>query len=124
MDQARHDLAVGERNFEIEIYDLAIVMSEQALEKALKALYIAQNGKFAPRTHSIEFLATETKFRTRLNQTLLKLQELYFLLRYPDPEGPLPYKLATSKDAKKIIHLTVTALRLIQTEIAHGDKKD
>ena|SRR5581483_6876653 len=97
-------------------------MCEQALEKALKALYIAQNGKFAPRTHSLEFLATETKFRSRLNKTFLKLQELYFLLRYPDPEGPLPYKLATSKEAKKMIRLTTTALLLIQGEIDHGKK--
>lgn len=38
MDQARHDLESARKNFRIKLYDVAIVLCEQSLEKALKAL--------------------------------------------------------------------------------------
>lgn len=74
------------KNFRIKVYDVAIVLCEQALEKALKALYIAQRHEFAPRSHDVAFLAGETNLRPQLDATLLQLQDLYFLLRYPEPE--------------------------------------
>ena len=97
-------------------------MSEQALEKALKALYIAQTRRPPPRTHSIELLATGTKIRSRLDKALDKLEDFYFQLRYPEPEGPMPYELATREDAEQSIKLTQAALKLIQSEIDHVQK--
>lgn len=35
MDQARHDLESARKNFRLRVYDVAIVMSEQSLAKAL-----------------------------------------------------------------------------------------
>jgi hypothetical protein len=51
------------------------------------------------------------------------LQDLYFLLRYPEPEGPLPFALATREDAQKIIKLTALALPMIQTECEDAKKE-
>ncbi len=124
MDQARHDLENARKNFKIRVYDVAIVSCEQALEKALKALYIAQKHEFAPRTHEITFFADETQMRPLLDATLLKLQDLYFLLRYPEPEGPMPFALATREDAQNIIKLTASALPMIQAECDDAQQKN
>lgn len=123
MDQARHDLESARKNFRIKVYDVAIVLCEQSLEKAIKALYIAQKQEFAPRTHEIAFLAGETQMRPKLDATLLTLQDLYFLLRYPEPEGPMPYSLATRDDAQNILKLTMAALLMIQVECDDAQKK-
>lgn len=123
MEQARHDLESGRKNFGIKVYDVTIVLCEQSLEKALKALYIAQKQEFAPRIHEIAFFAEETKVRPQLDATLLKLQDLYFLLRYPEPEGPMPFALVTRQDAQTILKWTSAALKMIQTEINDAEKK-
>ncbi len=101
----------------IKVYDVSLVMCEQALEKALKALYIAQTGKMPPRIHAIEYFANETRLRPQLDEALLRLQELYIQLRYPDVEGPMPYERARPEDARQILRLTKDALKLIQVEI-------
>ncbi len=123
MAQAQHDLESARKNFRIKVYDVAIVLCEQSLEKALKALYIAQRQEFAPRSHDVAFLASETNLRPQLDATLLQLQDLYFLLRYPEPEGPLPFALATREDAQKIIKLTALALPMIRTECEDAQKE-
>jgi HEPN domain-containing protein len=121
--QAEHDLEVARKNYSIEVYDLAIVMCEQAVEKALKGLYLAQTRKPPPRTHSIKFFAAETKLRPKLDDTLLRLEEFYVLLRYPEPDGPLPYAIATEGDAGEIIRLTALGLELIFEEIQRVEKE-
>ncbi len=123
MKQAEHNLEVARKNFDIKVYDLAIVMCEQALEKALKALYIAQTGKMPPRTHAIEDLAELTHFETRLDKMLLELEDFYIQLRYPSAEGPMPYELATREDAERDTRMTADALELIQDEINHVQQK-
>ena len=124
MDQARHDLENARKTFKMQIYDVALVSCEQSLEKALKALYIAQKHEFAPRTHEIAFFVDETQMRPLLDATLLKLQDLYFLLRYPEPDGPMPYTLATREDAQSILKLTAAALPMIQTECDDAQQKN
>lgn len=124
MDQARHDLENARKTFRIHVYDVAIISCEQSLEKALKALYIAQKQVFAPRTHEIAFFAEETQMRPLLDATLLKLQDLYFLLRYPEPDGPMPFALATREDAQMIIKLTAAALPMIQMECDDVQQKN
>lgn len=123
MDQARHDLESARKNLRIKVYDVAIVLCEQSLEKALKALYIAQKQEMPPRTHEIGFFAAETQMRPQLDVTLLKLQDLYFLLRYPEPDGPLPYTLATREDATVIVKLTKATLLMVQAECDDVQKK-
>lgn len=116
-DQARHDLDAAHRNHGIGLYDVALILCQQALEKALKALYTAQTGQFPPRIHSIERLADLTDMRALLEQTLLDLEDFYVRLRYPDFSGPLPYELAEATDAEQALRLTHSALGAIEEEI-------
>ena len=43
--QARHDLQVAEKNLSLQLYDVVLVYCQQAVEKALKSLFIEQSGK-------------------------------------------------------------------------------
>jgi HEPN domain-containing protein len=122
MDQARHDLETARKTFEMRIYDVALVSCEQALEKALKALYIKRTHEMPPQVHSIERLAKETQLEAKLDKALDKLEDFYIQMRYPEPAGPMPYELATLKEAKEAIQLTAAALRLIDREIENASK--
>ena len=115
--QARHDLESAKKNQTIELYDVALVLCQQALEKALKALYIAQTGQFPPRIHSLERLADLTQMRPQLEQALLDLEDFYIRLRYPDFSGPMPYELAEPADAAQAVTLTEQALFAVEQEI-------
>ncbi len=116
-DQAQHDLEAAHKNRGIGLYDVALILCQQALEKGLKALYTAQTGQFPPRIHSIERLADLTEMRGHLEQTLLDLEDFYIRLRYPDFSGPLPYELAEAADAEQALRLTTDALNAIEQEI-------
>jgi HEPN domain-containing protein len=101
----------------IGLYDVTLILCQQAVEKSLKALYTAQTGQFPPRIHSIERLADLTDMRGQLEQTLLDLEDFYIRLRYPDFSGPLPYELAEAADAEQALRLTSDALGAIEQEI-------
>jgi HEPN domain-containing protein len=116
-DQAQHDLEAARKNQAIRLYDVTLILCQQALEKSLKALYTAQSGQFPPRIHSIERLADLTDMRGQLEQTLLDLEDFYIRLRYPDFSGPLPYELAEAADAEQALRLTSDALGAIEQEI-------
>lgn len=117
LTQAHHDLDAAKKNQAIELYDVALVLCQQALEKALKALYIAQTGQFPPRIHSLERLADLTQMRPRLEQALLDLEDFYIRLRYPDFSGPMPYELAEPADVVQAVSLTEQALSAVEKEI-------
>ena len=117
LDQARHDLESARKNQSIELYDVALVLCQQALEKALKALFISQTGQFPPRIHSLERLADLTQMRPQLEQALLDLEDFYIRLRYPDFSGPMPYELAEPGDAVRAVKLTEQAIAAVEREI-------
>lgn len=116
--QAWHDLTSAQRSLEIGLFDVALILCQQAVEKGLKGLYVAQRNELPPRIHSIERLADLTSMRPQLEQTLLELEDFYIRLRYPDFEGPLPYELADIDDATTGVQFTKDALQLIASAIA------
>ncbi len=117
LDQARHDLESARKSQTVALPDVALILCQQAVEKALKALYIAQTGQFPPRIHSIERLADLTQMRPQLEPALLSLEDFYITLRYPDFTGPLPYELVDFQDAERAISLTMNAIDAIEQEI-------
>ena len=54
--QAKHDLLIAERNIDIEGFDVSAFLSQQAVEKLLKAILIMK-GEQVPKTHYIDELA-------------------------------------------------------------------
>jgi HEPN domain-containing protein len=56
LKQAIHDFESAKKNFEIEIYDVTLILCEQAVEKILKAYYYLKYEKAPPKVHSLEKL--------------------------------------------------------------------
>ncbi len=97
--QAEHDLESAEKNFGIELYDVCLILCQQAVEKALKALYIHQHHEVPPRVHSLSRLVELTGLPA---ETLIQIEELdsyYFLLRYPEIGDGLPFEMCDREDA-------------------------
>ncbi|MFN2168133.1 MAG: HEPN domain-containing protein [Anaerolineae bacterium] len=117
LEQAWHDLDAALQTADIDLPDVALILCQQAVEKGLKALYIAQTNQLPPRVHSIERLADMTAMRSQLESALLELEDYYTRLRYPDFAGPLPFELAKAQDADQAIELAQDALVAIRREI-------
>ncbi|MCI4627025.1 MAG: HEPN domain-containing protein, partial [Candidatus Magnetoovum sp. WYHC-5] len=58
LKQAEHDLLMAERNLAIEGYDVTAFLSQQAIEKILKSIFIL-NGKKVSKNHYLGELASE-----------------------------------------------------------------
>jgi HEPN domain-containing protein len=61
LEQARKDFEVAEKNLNIDEYYVTAFFCRQAVEKALKAHYIEKLKESPGTTHSLVFLASETK---------------------------------------------------------------
>jgi Uncharacterized conserved protein related to C-terminal domain of eukaryotic chaperone, SACSIN len=106
--QAQHDLLIAGRNVNIEGYDTAAFLAQQAVEKALKSVF-ALHGKAIPKTHYIDDLANKLELPPDIIDKILDLTPDYTLSRYPDVSSTIPFEmydesLAMEKVAKaKII---------------------
>ena len=89
IDQAEHDLEVARGMRASGWYDTSVIQSQQAAEKAVKALWIQQHNKLARRTHAVDDLAAEVGAPPELVAAGKRLARVYFASRYPDM-GPAP----------------------------------
>lgn len=75
---------------------------QQAVEKGLKALYIERRGVLAPRTHDLQFLATEVSTPAEVVQDVAFLNPTFDATRYPDPrQGTAPVDAVTEDRATR-----------------------
>lgn len=120
MRQAEHDLESAQGNFGLGSFDTCVVLCQQAVEKALKALHIAQHGELAPKTHSLKELAELTSMSDDLDRAVFKLGRDYFELHYPDDAGRAPFERCTREHAEAALSAAEGALAVIvkQTEQA------
>ncbi len=91
--QAQEDLSTAIYLSEGKKYYMAAFASQQAVEKALKALYILKLKKSAGTTHSLIHLASETNVPQKYFSFLRSLSPEFVISRYPDVSQELPYKL-------------------------------
>lgn len=89
--QACHDLEMAEKNIEIEGYDVAAFLSQQSVEKLLKAIF-AFEGRNIPRSHYIDELAQELHVAQEVLDDVLELTADYMFARYPDVADHVPYE--------------------------------
>lgn len=99
--QARHDLAAAEAVLGIGIYDNSAFLAQQAVEKMLKAVFIAWKGYDAPRTHSLTHLAQELGAPETVLHLTQRLSPDYVATRYPDVSELPPCEEYTEEDARK-----------------------
>ena len=84
LEYARRDLDAAEKNAEVGISYVAVVLAQQAAEKALKALLVERTGEPPPRTHSLEALAAQLRLSDEAPDGTVDLTRYYTTARYPD----------------------------------------
>src|SRR3989338_9499282 len=96
---ALDDLDTAQKNLDIGKHHIASLFAQQAVEKALKSLYIKQLHELK-KTHDLVFLASKLGLPETYKSICKRLDPVYLQTRYPDVSGTLPSALFSKKDAK------------------------
>jgi HEPN domain-containing protein len=113
--QAEEDLDAAQKSADIlKKYYLACFLSQQAAEKALKAVFFAR-GAASVRGHSVAELCTASgEFDPELaamRPKLAKLDRYYIPTRYPNGlSGGHPYEAFDARDAEDAVELSRQAI--------------
>lgn len=91
--QAERDLENARKNIGIEAYEVAAFMAEQAVEKRLKAAWMAVRAEAPPRTHSLTELGDPLGVSEEMRRHLVYLNVDYTTARYPDAANGVPYEI-------------------------------
>lgn len=115
LDQGERDLRLAGAAMREELYDRCLVCCQQAVEKALKALYIKRLLKAPPRTHDVSSLAEEVGV-PGLAPVLLDLTRWYMAGRYPDSPEAREAETPTRQDAEKALEAAARFLQQMEEE--------
>jgi HEPN domain-containing protein len=87
--QSESDLPVAESMLEKEHYTWSLFVGHLVLEKMLKAIYVREHQKLAPRTHDLVKLAKSTSLHLNDTQLVLLSEVSDFNMegRYPDEKN-------------------------------------
>lgn len=119
--QADHDLENARKNLDIEVYDVCLILCEQAAEKILKALYIKERREEPPRTHSLRKLIELTDMPDEVLKLVAELDSYYLVLRYPDVGDIVPYENVDHEDAKDGINKAEQIIELAKNRLQRED---
>jgi HEPN domain-containing protein len=99
-DQAKADLRSARVLMSAGQFYAVSFFSQQAAEKALKALFVEQQGRLPPRTHDLVFLANQVRALATLSTELGLLAPVFDVARYPDSSGAAPVHVIGLADAQ------------------------
>ncbi len=120
--QAEHDLKVAEYNSKGGFLGAAAFYCQQAVEKALKALYIEKKRESPLPTHSLTRLARECELPSQFMGTLRRLTSEYYLSRYPDATEDVPFMTYDREGVGEYIKEAKEAMEWISTELKKPKK--
>jgi HEPN domain-containing protein len=102
LKQALNDLEWARAGLEKKFFSQACFMSQQAAEKAIKAIAFSED--FEVRSHSIVSIAKELKINSAVETAARRLDLYYISARYPDalPDGA-PFEVLGEEQAKEAI---------------------
>src|SRR3989344_6035809 len=106
LKQAEADLHSSENSLNSKDYYLSAFMSQQAVEKGLKSLYIKRK-KSLLKTHSISVLAKEIKLPENLLNKISDLENVYQETRYPDVSKKIPVEEYGENDATDLLDVAM-----------------
>jgi HEPN domain-containing protein len=116
--QAEADLATGRDVLATGHAYAASWFSQQATEKALKALYIERRGTLSPRTHDLVFLGGELSVPVAIESDLAHLDTIFDEVRYPDSlGGRAPVDEITDAEAALDLAAAERALEWVRFEL-------
>ena len=104
--QAEIDLQNAGMNLNNKAYYVAVFLCQQATEKGLKAFFMLTKKESPGVTHSLIYLAKETKVPKEFIDFLAKLTPEFIATRYPDVADEIPARLYTEGLAKDFLEKT------------------
>ena len=104
MNKAEHDLNTARVNFQQGVYDAAAFFCQQAIEKALKALYIKKFKRLI-KVHDLVFLGGKVGLPKKLLEFCEEISSYYVETRYPDTYADFEENKVSSaiKKSEKVI---------------------
>lgn len=117
VEQAAIDLKAADDNLKSKNYYLVALLCHQAIEKALKALYMLKKHRASPRTHSLVGLAAELQVPQQFRSTADLLNPAYIFTRYPDVAGEVPARLYTKDNVTPMLQKTKEWFRWIEEQL-------
>jgi len=92
-------LNAAEQNLRSRLYYVCAFFSQQAAEKALKALYIEVKLEPQPRTHDLTELGRSLEVPADIMDSLIELNPEFVVTRYPDAANGIPAQMYNERIA-------------------------
>ena len=115
--QGDSDLLNARKNVEIEAYEVAAFLAEQAVEKFLKAVWIVLKVELPPHTHYLLELGKGLKMPDPLQRHLAFLNPDYTITRYPSAANGIPYELYDRQTALSKIEVAEEVIAWLRRQI-------
>ena len=115
--QAERDLENARNNIPIGAYEVAAFLSEQAVEKFLKAYWMISKKEAPPFTHSLTELGDALGVPQSLRKHLVSLTADYTMARYPDAANGVPYEIYDQETAEAKVAAAEELLKWLQEQI-------
>ena len=118
LDISRYDLDTAKATFQSARYLHTAFMCQQAVEKMLKAVFLALScGEEPPRTHNLLYLLDllgQDPMPEELTRTCSRLTAYYIETRYPDYKEKLS-KLVDYDEAQRIFRKTKEVISWLES---------
>lgn len=113
--QAERDFKSAKNSFYSNDYYVSALLSQQAVEKALKFLYLRKEKKLL-RIHDLVKLAREINAPLEIIKSCAEINPVYVEVRYPEG-NELPADKINKKEAEEVLHLTEEVLAWVKKQI-------
>lgn len=104
--QSRADFKTAEDCFKDGNYYACAFFCQQAVEKALKGLYIEIKKEMPFKTHNLYELALELKLPKEIINMARELTPEFIISRYPNAAGAPPYELYDKNKGERLLNIT------------------
>ena len=115
--QSLKDLEAAEKNLQIGLYYVSAFLSQQSVEKALKALYIHKLKSIPEPSHSLVHLGKKVGIPKEFESHLRKLTPDFVISRYPDAAQAVPYELYDEEIAKEKLEIARSVVAWVKKEL-------
>jgi len=114
--QAKHDLEAASKNLKIGEYYLVAFLSQQAVEKGLKAVVMLKHRQRIV-THSLAELGKKVGIGTALLKDLRVISPEYVISRYPNATESVPYENYDEEIAKDRLRRAKRVFKWLNTQM-------
>ena len=111
--QSEDDLDSAKKNIEIRKYYVSSFLSQQSVEKSLKALVLKKEGKLI-KTHNVSKLGKILNIPKELLIKITHIEPVYQETRYPDVASKTPSEEFEEKDAVEFFNIAQEVLEWVK----------